>query len=148
MGKLLGTEKVDAILCVAGGWAGGNAKSKCESFSGLIIHPALLLVQVHGSGLHPVPGQTFSCLPPRIFPVAVRWGSTPRFTEEEKTSHKGDRGLPRWLSIKDPPALQELQEAGVQSLGHRDPLEKGMATHSCVPAWRIPWTEESDGYSP
>ena len=64
VGKLLGTEKVDAILCVAGGWAGGNAKSKCESFSGLIIHPALLLVQVHGSGLHPVPGQTFSCLCP------------------------------------------------------------------------------------
>lgn len=33
VGELLGTEKVDAILCVAGGWAaGGNAKSKCESF--------------------------------------------------------------------------------------------------------------------
>lgn len=32
VGKLLGDQKVDAILCVAGGWAGGNAKSKCESF--------------------------------------------------------------------------------------------------------------------
>jgi hypothetical protein len=37
VGKLLGDQKVDAILCVAGGWAGGNAKSKCESFSELII---------------------------------------------------------------------------------------------------------------
>lgn len=33
VGNLLGEEKVDAILCVAGGWAGGSAKSKCESFS-------------------------------------------------------------------------------------------------------------------
>ena len=30
----------------------------------------------------------------------------------------------------------------VQSLGREDPLEKGMATHSSVPAWRIPWTEK------
>ena len=35
----------------------------------------------------------------------------------------------------------------VQSLGKEDPLEKEMATHSSIPAWRIPWTEESDGYS-
>ena len=32
----------------------------------------------------------------------------------------------------------------VQSLGWEDPLEKGMATHSIILAWRIPWTEESD----
>ena len=30
----------------------------------------------------------------------------------------------------------------VQSLGREDPLEKEMATHSSIPAWRIPWTEE------
>lgn len=41
VGKLLGDEKVDAILCVAGGWAGGNAKSKCEFLSKLIILSAL-----------------------------------------------------------------------------------------------------------
>ena len=29
-----------------------------------------------------------------------------------------------------------------QSLGREDPLEEGMATHSSIPAWRIPWTEE------
>ena len=32
-----------------------------------------------------------------------------------------------------------------QSLGREDPLEKGMATHSSIIAWRIPWTEESGG---
>ena len=37
------------------------------------------------------------------------------------------------------------QETQVQSLSQEDPLEKGMATHPSVLAWRIPWTEESDG---
>ena len=38
-----------------------------------------------------------------------------------------------------------LQEMCVPSLGWEDPLEKGMATHSSIPAWRIPWTEEPGG---
>ena len=33
----------------------------------------------------------------------------------------------------------------VQSLGREDPLEEGMAPHSSIPAWRIPWTEEPGG---
>ena len=37
------------------------------------------------------------------------------------------------------------QKTWVQSLGWEDPLEKGMATHSSIPAWRIPWTEEPGG---
>ena len=41
--------------------------------------------------------------------------------------------------------LSALQETLVQSLGWKDPLEKGMATHSSILAWRIPWTEESGG---
>ena len=41
-----------------------------------------------------------------------------------------------------------MQEMQVWSLGHEDPLEKGMATHSNILAWRIPWTEEPEGYSP
>ena len=44
--------------------------------------------------------------------------------------------------------LSAIQETWVQSLGREDPLEKGMATHSSILAWRIPWTEESGGYSP
>ena len=38
--------------------------------------------------------------------------------------------------------LSAMQETWVRSLGGEDPLEKGMATHSSVLAWRIPWTEE------
>ena len=38
--------------------------------------------------------------------------------------------------------LAAMQETWVQSLGQEDPLEEGMATHSSIFAWRIPWTEE------
>jgi len=44
--------------------------------------------------------------------------------------------------VKNLAAMQGMQ---VRSLGEEDPLEKGMATHSSVFAWRIPWTEESMG---
>ena len=44
--------------------------------------------------------------------------------------------------VKNPPTMQETR---VQSLGWEDPLEKGMATHSSILAWKIPWTEEPDG---
>ena len=44
--------------------------------------------------------------------------------------------------IKNLPAMQETQ---VRSLGLEDPLEKGMAVHSSILAWRIPWTEEPGG---
>ena len=41
--------------------------------------------------------------------------------------------------------LPTVQETWVRSLGREDPLEEGMATHSSILAWRIPWTEEPDG---
>ena len=41
--------------------------------------------------------------------------------------------------------LPAIQETWVQSPGWDDPLEKGMATHSSILAWRIPWTEEPGG---
>ena len=44
--------------------------------------------------------------------------------------------------VKNLPAMWETQ---VRSLGWEDPLEKGMATHSRILAWRIPWTEEPGG---
>ena len=44
--------------------------------------------------------------------------------------------------------LPAMREAWVQSLGQEDPLEKEMATHSSILAWRIPWTENLVGYSP
>ena len=47
--------------------------------------------------------------------------------------------------VKNLPAVWEVW---VRSLGREDPLEKGMATHSRILAWKIPWTEEPGGYSP
>ena len=44
--------------------------------------------------------------------------------------------------VKNVPAMQET---GVRSLGWEDPLEKGMATHSNILAWKIPWMEEPGG---
>ena len=41
--------------------------------------------------------------------------------------------------------LPALRETKVQSLGQEDTLEKGMATHTSILAWRIPWTEEPGG---
>ena len=45
-------------------------------------------------------------------------------------------------AVKNPPAMQKTW---VRSLGWKDPLEKGTATHSNILAWRIPWTEEPGG---
>jgi len=45
-------------------------------------------------------------------------------------------------TVRNLPAIQETQ---VQSLGQEDPLEKGMATHFRILAWRILWTEKPDG---
>ena len=40
-----------------------------------------------------------------------------------------------------------MKKMQVQALGRKDPLEKEMATHSSILAWRIPWTEEPDRYT-
>ena len=56
--------------------------------------------------------------------------------------------FPGGLVVKNPPVSAETQETRIQSLDREDPLEKEMATHSSIPAWRIPWMEELEGYSP
>ena len=61
------------------------------------------------------------------------WGCKDSDTTEQLTLSQ---------TVKNLPAMQETQ---VQSLGQKDPLEKGMATHSSILAWRIPWTEELGG---
>ena len=48
--------------------------------------------------------------------------------------------MAQWL--QNLPAMQEMQ---IQSLGQEDPLEKDMAIHSSVLAWKIPWTEKPSG---
>ena len=49
------------------------------------------------------------------------------------------KDFPIAQTVKNLPAMQETQ---VQSLGREDPLQKGMATHSSILAWEIPWIEE------
>ena len=49
------------------------------------------------------------------------------------------------MAEKPPLPMQKPQERWVGSLGPEDPLEKEMATHSSILAWRIPWTEEPGG---
>ena len=44
--------------------------------------------------------------------------------------------------VKNPPAMEETR---IRSLGWEDPLEKAMAAHSSILAWKIPWTEETGG---
>ena len=46
------------------------------------------------------------------------------------------------LAVKNLPAMHEMQETGVWSLGQEDMLEEGMVSHSSILSWRIPWTEE------
>ena len=50
--------------------------------------------------------------------------------------------------VKNLPAMQEMQEMQVRSLGWEDVLEEGMATHSSILARKIPWTEELHGLQP
>ena len=54
-------------------------------------------------------------------------------------------GFPGGSAVKNSPAIQEPQEMLVPSLGGEDPLEEGMATHSSMLAWSIPWAEEPGG---
>ena len=57
-------------------------------------------------------------------------------------------GFPGGSATENLPAMQEPQETWVQSLGQEDPLEEGMAAHSSILAWRIPWRRNLPGYGP
>ena len=54
-------------------------------------------------------------------------------------------GFPGGSGVKNLPAVQETQETQVRSLGQKDPLEEGMATHSSILPGETPWTEEPSG---
>ena len=62
------------------------------------------------------------------------------FNTQEYIVHTHPNGIPRWLSGKD--STCQFRRCRRQSLGLEDLLEKGMATHSSILAWRIPWTDE------
>ena len=55
------------------------------------------------------------------------------------------KDFPGGSAVNNLPAVLEIQEMWVQSLGWEDPLDEGMVTHSSILAWKIPWTEEPGG---
>ena len=57
-------------------------------------------------------------------------------------------GFPSGSAVKNPPAVQDTQEMGVQSLGKEDPLEESMATHSSILAWKTHRQRSLASYSP
>ena len=64
-------------------------------------------------------------------------------THKLDTSHLLAFPITQW--VRNPPVMQETQEMRVNSLGREDPLEKDMATHSSILAWKTQWTEEPGG---
>ena len=68
---------------------------------------------------------------------------TIKVTNELK-SHVTCLGFPGGSAVENLLAMQKTQERWVRSPGREDPVEKGMATHSSILAWRMPWSEESD----
>ena len=65
--------------------------------------------------------------------------------ESYKKICSAKQGFPGGSALKNPPAVQVIQEMQVLFLGWEDLLEEGMTTHSSILARRIPWTEESGG---
>ena len=95
--------------------------------------------------------------PSRLLPCWEAWGQIITLCSVCFSAKWGSWNLPscdfcmeltdKWASlvaqlVKNLPAMQETQ---VQLLGWEDPLEKEMATHSTILAWKIPWIKESDG---
>ena len=74
------------------------------------------------------------CSPIQLFQEAMPLGSHPPPVVS--------MGFPGGSAVKNPPAMQGTW---VRSRGQEDPLKKGMAAHSSILAWRIPWTEEPGG---
>ena len=106
-------------------------------------HPkAIVSIRVHSwcctfYGFGPVflPGES----PWREEPGGLQSKGSQRVRHDWVTKHIGTYGFPEWLCVKNLPAMHETQ---VPTLGQECPLEKEMATHSCILAWKIPWTEK------
>ena len=137
----------------AWGVPGGAGLSLCHpqatcSDSGLGSCPwpfllgALVFTPYQVSG-EETPSPTYSTFPNKMSRVPVSLLADPMQSGLGISSLSGINSTSLvTLSVKSLPSMRETQ---VQSLGREDPLEKGMATHSSILAWRIPWTEEPGG---
>ena len=76
----------------------------------------------------------------KLSPDSVKWA--PIWEPQNKPHEKVRLGFPGGSDGKESTCMQETQ---VWSLGQEDPLEKEMATHSSILAWRIPWAEKPGG---
>ena len=94
--------------------------------------------------MHDLPFQLRKSSSARSLSVSFN-DDSPGFTQFQKQSiHRAGASLmAQWQRICLP-----MKEAWVLSLSQEDPLEEGMATHSSILAWRIPWTENLADYSP
>ena len=89
-----------------------------------LLERHLVALRRHTHTEQPVPSSA-----PAALPIKVSISSIPC------------QGFPGDSAVKDLPATQEMQ---IRSLDWEDPLEEGMATHSSMLVWEIPWTEEPD----
>ena len=108
----------------------------------------------YAEGLSPPPHPP--AIARRLSPLGAPGSQMQVQNHKEHLSHGVGIGLKRlglgqgWASlvaqmVKNTPAMQETR---VQPLGREDPLENGMATHSSILVWRIPWTEEPGRLEP
>ena len=72
----------------------------------------------------------------------TNWGIKEKHEGNYNVAYVKLQGFPSGSVVKNQPAMQETQETQVQFLDWEDLLEKGMATHTSILAWRIPWTEK------
>ena len=88
-------------------------------------------------------GPKFLCIEGSPYHTSATNTCSPHFQEKDNPILSRNKGFPSGSVVKTLPAMQEtMQEMRVLFLGQEDPLEEGMATHSSILAWRIPWTEE------
>ena len=88
-------------------------------------------------------GPKFLCVEGSPYHTSATNICSPHFQEKDNPILSRSKGFPSGSVVKTLPAMQEtMQEMRVLYLGQEDPLEEGMATHSSILAWRIPWTEE------
>ena len=106
----------------------------------------------HGCTRVPHP-ERLSHLPPRTIPLSHPSAPAPSILYRTWTGKSFltwyytcfSAIFPGRSAVKNLPAMQELQETRVWSLGWEDPLEKGMTPHSSILAWSIPWGEKPGG---